>query len=593
MKVTVLEECPQEYPLGLIMLARRRAIDFISDDDEPHALLQAIICGYRRSIANTALYAGFQTCGLAHLVAVSGAHLVIVTGIFASILKSCSVSRRVSVPILAAVMSSYLVFSGMPISAIRATVMTSIGMFSIFGNRRPSAQNALGVGIFAIVLTSPAASVSVSFALSALSTAGILLFTPLVSSLLNSTPLGRSKLVSNALSMAIAANALSQLYASSVFHVLPLIGLFANVACTPFFPVVCALGLSASVLGVMEIPLAASAMDAAAFVARVFNSVVRSLASVPYASIPISIQAHYAVIVTIAFAIALWVLWPFVRVSHAAIAIACLLVAFAANSFAIAQEDAVIMLDVGQGDSFLIRSRGSTLLIDTGNKDSQLIEQLARCTVLRIDGVLLTHSDDDHVGSLDALERSVHVGSIMVMADLLSSPSEKNVKLINQAHRTSKSVLGIKAGDVLNIGAFKARVVWPYRLSDDGGNADSVCLLVEYDGDQDGFADSRLLFTGDAEEAQIEEIIKGNDLHGIDVLKVGHHGSKGGMNAKQLDVLKPKIALIGVGAGNRYGLPSEETLEMLHSEGCRVYRSDIDGQVKCRFSHNAINVGIQ
>lgn len=251
------------------------------------------------------------------------------------------------------------------------------------------------------------------------------------------------------------------------------------------------------------------------------------------------------------------------------------------------------MLDVGQGDSFLIRSRGQTLLIDTGNRDSQLIEQLAMCAVLKLDSVLVTHSDDDHAGSLDALDRAVHVDRVILAADLLSSKSEKNVQLIEQAHRTASDVVGVRAGDAFDIGAFSVRVLWPAALADDGGNADSVCLLLVYDGDEDGEADFKALFTGDAEEPQIRSIMETCDIGDIDVLKVGHHGSKGVMSESQLRALSPEIALIGVGEGNRYGHPSDETIELLDSVGCTVYRSDLNGQVKCLFSGDAIRVRLQ
>ena len=593
LRVVKCEAVPHDGVDGLLITARSRAIEVIGDEDDGCALLQAIVCGYRHSIANTALYAAFQSCGIAHLVAVSGAHLVIVTGLFAVFLKSARASRRVTVIVLVLVMGSYLVFSGAPISAIRATIMTSIGMFSIFAKRRPFTLNALGIGIYAIVITSPSSSVSVSFALSALSTAGIVLFSPLIGFWICALPVPRVPLIADTLSITFSANLLSQLFACSVFSVFPVLSPVANVACAPAFPVVCTLGLMSAILGITGLPISGALIHAASASASILGNIATAIASIPFSSIPFTVSTLAAVAITLFVASLLWLAWPALKTRYVATALCILLAAFMAFSVFVSRQDAIVMLDVGQGDSFLIRSRGQTLLIDTGNRDSQLIEQLAMCAVLKLDSVLVTHSDDDHAGSLDALDRAVHVDRVILAADLLSSKSEKNVQLIEQAHRTASDVVGVRAGDTFDIGCFSVRVLWPVGLSDDGGNADSVCLLLVYDGDDDGEADFKALFTGDAEEPQIRSIMESCEIGDIDVLKVGHHGSKGAMSESQLRALSPEVALIGVGEGNRYGHPSDETIGLLDSVGCTVYRSDLNGQVKCLFSGDAIRVRLQ
>ena len=591
--VSEMTEVHDETPLGYLRAARRKAIEVLQGDDDGHALLQAVVCGYRRSITSTAVYAWFQTCGLAHLVAVSGTHLVIVTGLFAVVLKAAQASRRLSTAVLMVVMGSYLVFSGAPVSAIRATIMTSIGLASIFGNRRPSTLNALGIGLFAILISSPQSSVSVSLALSALSTMGIVLFSPLFGFWFRMLPLARIPVIADTLSMTCAANVLSQPFACSVFGMLPLIGPLANVACAPVFPIVCACGLIAAFMGVAGLPGWQAVGGLASSLAGLFGKAVGMVAGVPYASIPVSIESLAAIALSAAMAVCLWLLWSKISLKHLAAVVACIIPLFVSVSAMAAQGDAIVMLDVGQGDSFLVRSRGSTLLIDTGNKDSQLISQLAKCHVLKLDAVLLTHSDDDHTGSLDALERAMHVDRALVMADLAASTDGKNMQLLEQAGRTADSVVGVKAGDTFAVGAFTAHVIWPHGFSDEGGNADSVCVLLDYDGNDDGTVDFRALFTGDAEEEQIAAILETTHVGDIDILKVGHHGSAGGMSQEQLNMLKPKIALIGVGAGNRYGHPAQETLDMLDSAGCKVYRSDLDGQVACSLSADAIRVRLQ
>ena len=590
-----VETCKPEQtpaPMEPLLSIRRTAIQAIGSDDEAHALLQALVCGYRHDVSQSKAYADFQSCGLAHLVAVSGAHLVIVVTLLGAVLKALCVPRRISIAVLVAMMASYLVIAGVPVSAVRATIMSSVGLLALFGRRRPSALNALGLGAFIVVISSPPAAVSASFALSALSTTGIVLFAPLITHWLESARLFRIPLVADALALTLSANLLSLPLACSLFHQLPLIGLVANVACAPLFPVSCGAGLLAALSGAMSAPFCPALIGFSAMGSKCLLFVVDALSNAPYASIPVSIDPLCALCLSWLLAALLWITWPNMHLK-AAVPAACaglavvLLMVTLANA-----EDAIIMLDVGQGDAILVRSKGQTLLVDTGNNDSQLLEQLGRCGAFKIGSVLVTHADDDHCGSLDALERAVDVDRVIMARGMLQSEVPKNVELVAQARKTASSIVELQLGDEFTVGRFKARVVGPARFTD-GGNADSVCLLLEYDGDGDGEADFTSLLTGDAESNELDAMIQMGEFAAIDVYKVGHHGSQGAISADQAQLLHPSIALVGVGAHNRYGHPSPETIDTLESVGCRVYRTDRDGQVKCLFTCDSIEVRLQ
>lgn len=592
LSVRMCEPLADTGPLARLRAIRKGAIEALGDGGEAGALLQAIVCGYRHDVAGTALYARFQACGLAHLVAVSGAHLVIVTSMLAALMRCARMPRRLSIALIIALMASYLVLAGIPVSALRATLMSSIGLLALFGRRRPSAMNALGLGAFAVVGTSPAASVSASFALSALSTAGIVLFAPLMTWWMSRTPLARAA-IAEPLALTLSANVLSQPYACSLFHQLPLIGPVANIAAAPLFPLVCGAGLIAALASFAPAFVAAPASLAARGCSAAMAAAVDALSAAPLTSVPVDIETLPALALSAVFAGALWASWPKLRMRRVAMAGMAALAVLSCCLFAGGRADAIVMLDVGQGDSFLVKSRGETLLVDTGNRDSQLLAQLSRAGAFRLDSVLVTHSDDDHCGSLDALEKAVRVDRVLVCAYLLDSVSGKNAEVVAQAERAANDVVGLKAGDAFQVGAFTLTVVWPRAYVDDGGNADSLCLLVEYDGDDDGTCDHTALFTGDAEKNQLAEILESGAVGSVDVLKVAHHGSKNAMTPKQAALLQPSIALIGVGARNRYGHPASETLGMLEENGCRVYRSDRDGQVKCTFAPDSISVSLQ
>ncbi len=572
---------------------RFKAIQAIGSDNDSHALLQAIVCGYKHSVKESQVYSEFQMCGVAHLIAVSGAHLVIVTALFASLLKLLRVPRKASIVILVILMLSYLLVAGVPLSAIRATLMSSVGILSLFGRRRASALNALGVSIFGLIVYSPVTAVSVSFTLSVLSTAGIVLFAPLMQDLFNRTFLAQVPLVSESMALTGSASLLSQLYACSIFHVAPLISPLANIVVAPLFPLVCSVGLVASLVSSISLPGSELLLALSSLFAGALSKLVSLLSQLPFASIPFAISTEAALVISVIATFILWVSWrSFNPKVLGAVAVLVLLV-FGFTFIRVNQEDAIIMLDVGQGDAFLLRSQGSSLLIDTGNHDSQLLEQLALTSTYSLDAVLLSHADDDHVGSLDALEKGLSVRRAFVSQSLADSSDSKCLEVYKQAQRTADEVVSITQGESFQVGAFIVQSIWPNVNAQGAENEDSLCLLVEYDGDSDGFGDAKILFTGDAEAAEIQAMIDSGRLGSIDVFKVGHHGSKGGITKEQLNALSPKIALISVGVHNRYGHPSSETLALLEAADCKVFRTDVDGRVKCCFSPESISVELQ
>ena len=257
--------------------------------------------------------------------------------------------------------------------------------------------------------------------------------------------------------------------------------------------------------------------------------------------------------------------------------------------------DAIVMLDVGQGDAFLVRSGANALLIDTGNQDSLLKAALARQRVGRLDAVAVTHSDDDHCGSLSVLG-DVAPASALLVPEGLPDCSCKACSELMAAARTeglADALVELSPGDTVRCGKFSITVLWPERLADDGGNADSLCLLASWDGDGDGAAEWTVLFTGDAEAEQLDQLTDKLPASGVEVLKVGHHGSKKSLDASLAERLSPKVALIGVGEANRYGHPSQNTLDFLEKTGCATYCSDESGDVVVAFSEDTLTVSTQ
>ena len=576
---------------------RERAIDLLETYGGADAALPlALVCGYRPPIEASGLYDRFKAVGLAHLVAVSGAHLSIVTMFVAAGLRLLRLGRRATAVVTALFLLGYVCFTGMPVSALRAALMAATGLLGLVVNRRQSTLAALGLCLVLFVGADPSCAVSASFALSAGSTLGIALFAGPFSDVIGQPGSRLRVLVGDPVGLTAASAVATQPYASALFSQLPLLSPAANVVGVPLFTVGCVAGF-ASVLGACLAPGAAPwLVNVAVAACTPLSWAVSVLGSLPGTCLPIDASPALAVALSVSVCGALWLWWPrsfHVPLAGLAVAVAVLLAA--PGIVAARGADELVMLDVGQGDAFLLRSQGRALLVDTGNEEALLREACAREGIRTLDAVVITHHDDDHCGSLESLGDVALLGGALVPQDTLSCPCAGCIAMLSrmEAQRYPQGVAGLALGDEVRCGRFTLRVLWPRRFTDEGGNADSLILLCAYDGNGDGAPEWTVLFTGDAEAVELAAVAPDLPEGGVDVLKVGHHGSRAALDEVAAAALSPSVALIGVGERNRYGHPSAEALSLLEAVGCRVFRSDEAGDVRVAFSMDKLTVATQ
>ncbi|MGQ7426587.1 DNA internalization-related competence protein ComEC/Rec2 [Streptococcus suis] len=250
-------------------------------------------------------------------------------------------------------------------------------------------------------------------------------------------------------------------------------------------------------------------------------------------------------------------------------------------------ENEVTVVDIGQGDSIFLRDlRGRTVLIDVGgrvdfvakeewqerssqaNAERTLIPYLHSRGVDRIDSLVLTHTDTDHVGDVLEVAKQVQIGQIYVSPGSLTVPD-----FVATLKEINVPVHVVKVGDRLPIFDSYLEVLYPDGTGD-GGNNDSVVLYGR-------LLETNFLFTGDLEQGELDLIESYPNLP-VDVLKAGHHGSKGSSYPEFLDHIGAKIALVSAGENNRYKHPHQETLDRFDSRNIQVYRTDQQGAIRFR-----------
>lgn len=247
----------------------------------------------------------------------------------------------------------------------------------------------------------------------------------------------------------------------------------------------------------------------------------------------------------------------------------------------------ITMLDVGQGESIFLRDvTGKTILIDVGGKAESdkkieawqeksttstaqrtLIPYLKSRGVDKIDQLILTNTDKEHVGDLLEVTKAFHVGEILV-----SKGSLTQKEFVAELEASQTKVRSVTAGENLPIFGSYLEVLSPRQIRD-GNRDDSLVLYGK-------LLDKHFLFTGNLKEKGEKDLLKQYPDLEVDVLKAGQHSAKTSSNSAFLEQLKPESTLISVGKSNRAKLPHQETLTQLENIKSKIYRTDQQGAIR-------------
>ena len=575
-------------------------------------LLLALACGYRGLLQEGSLYRDFQVAGLAHIVAVSGAHLSLAIAFVTVLFSRLHVKRRYQALLSVLLVVLFLFVCAFPISAFRAAFMSLLACLSFFARRRAASQNALALCIFTCLLVDPAISVSASFALSALSTLGIIVFVPFFTRAFGGTKQrtfsSKAKaFVKESVSLTLSASIATLPLSAALFAQVSLIAPLSNVLLGLLFTPLCISALACQVLFLAFGSLPGVILAVCQGLCRVFSSLVSILAAFPYAAIPAELSIAFALALSALLFIGIISLQrgalvhvisnlqvaqktsPHRKLLFCSAFAAIVLIAIVVSAGR-SGEIYLAALDVGQGDALLLRDGKTAMLVDTGNQDTQLKRELAKKGIRRLDAVFITHPDNDHCGSLPALLSVVQVEKGCVPAPMITCACEKCAGVRDAFRIAGVPLAGMEVGDSVCANHVSATMVWPYVYAQEGGNQDSLCLNVTVDVDGDSAIDYTALLVGDAERETLQCMIEQGNIGKTDIFKVGHHGSAVSCDQNALDVLSPRIALLSVGAYNRYGHPNPEVLSLLEANQVVSARTDEQGTITCFFEKDGIRV---
>ncbi|MFT4260555.1 ComEC/Rec2 family competence protein [Microbacterium sp.] len=525
-----------------------------------------------------------RASGLSHLTAVSGANCAIVVGAVFWLTALCGGGRRMRVLAALTALAAFVVLVTPEPSVIRAAVMAAVAMLSVLLGRPSAGAGMLGLCATGILIVDPWLAATPGFALSVVASGAlILLAPPLARGMRRWMPQGVALAIAVPLAAQLACGPIIALFAEQQ----SLIGVAANLVAGPAAPIATVIGLLACLAA--PVPVLADLLTASAWLPAAWIATTAAVsAQLPLAQLPLMPGVGSALLVAVVSAAVAVVLigargspadkrmLRWVRSASGAIVV----VVFAAGAgqlllagpLATATSPdgwAIAACDVGQGDAIVVRSGEEVALIDTGPEPEPLAACLRGLGVERIDLLVLTHFDLDHVGGAAAVEGRV--------GQVLHGPTAtiQDERMLARLAAAGARPVAASAGLAGVLGGASWQVLWPLRGSAafPSGNDASVVTVFE------GGGVPRSIFLGDlgAESQRMLQRTARLD-GGFAVVKVAHHGSAD-QDPGLYEALRPTVALITVGEDNDYGHPRDEIIAVLDAVGAHVFRTDMQGRV--------------
>lgn len=562
---------------------------------EPGAgLLPGLAVGDTRAVG-AELNDDMRISGLSHLTAVSGANCAIVVGAAFWLVALCGGGRRLRVVLAALTLAGFVVLVTPEPSVVRAAVMAGAAMLSVLLGRPSAGAGLLALCASAILIVDPWLAATPGFALSVAASGALILLAP---------PLARgmARWMPQPLALAIGVPLSAQLVCAPIIALFAeqqsLVGVVANMIADPAAPIATVVGLLACLAA--PLPFLADVLAASAWLPAAWIAATAEVsAELPLAQVPLVPGIGSSLLVAVlGAAAALLLVRPKERVAlmrpvrwARAAAAVVIVVAVALGGAQVLLRGplatatspdgwAIAACDIGQGDALVIRSAGSMALIDTGPDPDLLGDCLRSLGVERVDLLVLTHFDLDHVGGVDAVQGQV--------GRVLHGPSDApdDLRLLQRLAAGGAHLVDAASGLEGALGDASWRVLWPQRGSSAFSAGNDSSVVVEFGGG----GVPRSLFLGDL-SAESQRMLQRTAHLGSDmtVVKVAHHGSAD-QDAGLYEALRPAVAVISVGEGNDYGHPRAEILAILQAVGAHVLRTDQRGRILIGMKDGAVEV---
>jgi competence protein ComEC len=535
---------------------------------ERRGVIAGIVLGEDEGLSDE-LRDRFRASGLYHVLAVSGQNVALLAGGVLLLAWLAGVPRWVGQLVVLATIAAYVLAVGLQPSVVRAGVAGALASLAWLASRPRDRWYFLLAGAVALLAWNPYNLLEPGFQLSFTAVAAIFVAVARLERRMEGYPVPAALAAVVAVSVACGAATAPVVWFH--FHAIPLYTVLANALGTIVVAPILALGLTAAAVH----PVWPAGAEAVAWVngwlAAYLAGVARAVGGLPAAQLT-SGRTVGLLAGTAAVAVALIRLRGSARQLAAAAAVVLVLgVASQVRQPPVRPPAGVRLtfLDVGQGDSTLLQTSTAAVLVDEGPPEAGVADQLLRLGVRRLDALVMTHPSRDNIGGAAEIIRRLDVRLVLDPALPFDNPFGEPA--LSEARRRGIPVRVVRAGQTYRLGGLTLQALWPDGAATPSAdpNDHATVLLASY-----RWLD--VLLPADAESNVTLRL----RLPPVEVVKVGHHGSKDVGLPELLERLRPSVAIVSVGTDNEYGHPAPTTIAALGGRtGLRVYRTDRNGRI--------------
>ncbi len=551
---------------------------------EEASLIKAIIAGDKSDLSETTKNL-FSEAGIYHIIAISGLHIHIFSGIILFITEKFH--RKYGKTAAVILILLYCIFSGASISAVRATIMALIYIFGKFIYRNSNVLNSLAISGFLILFFNPLYLFDIGFQYSFGAVLSIVIFSKPIEKILKRKISSQSaKIIAPSIAVLIITKGLVWFH----FYNVSLIDVFVNLIIIPFAGILIFFGFISGLLGLISYEIAMLFSSIVYYILKLYRFVCQLAVNTPFSYILIGKMGIITAVLYF-FAVILFALKLYKIISKRFF-IVCFSVlillnfTFSKNS----EEFKITMLNVGQGDCFVFNHFNKCFVIDGGGSLEKdlgsdtgiyvLLPYLKYMGVDEIEAIFVTHMDADHVKGIIEILDYVDVDKIYVSN--LNTENHLCDTLVEKANNYDIEIVEIFENNKIEFDDnITVECLYPFEKDDFDGNASSLVLRISH-------KNNKFLFTGDIDSDCERKIINSNKNIDADVLKLAHHGSKYSNCEEFINAVNPKIAIVSAGNYNRYGHPAKEVLQKLNERNIKVLNTNESGAVEIYSDGNRI-----
>ena len=510
-----------------------------------------------KSLIEKDIYTKYQKIGVSHLFAVSGMHVSLISIVLLKLLNKIKERKRYI--IVSIFLSIYLFLTNFTISMVRATFQFILFFINKSFKLNIDNSNLVILLFLILVIINPYNIYNIGF-----------LFSFIISfTLIRCSKLIKGKFIIKSLKTSLISFFSSMPVLINNFFEVNFLGIILNTIYIPFvsyilFPLSLVTVLFPSLDNILYM-----------FISY-FEKITDFFSNIKFLSFSICKMNIFLIIMY--YIIFIYILKRKKSLVYKII-IAIISLIFLINNGRIVNSE-VSILDVGQGDSSLIRLKNKNILIDTGgniNYDISkniLIPYFKSVGIKKIDYLVLTHGDYDHMGEAINLVENFKVEKVIFNCGPYNDLENELIEVLDK--KKIKYYSYIKE---LNVDNNKLHFLQTKEYDNENENSNVIYTKLN------GY---KFMFMGDAGVEKEKDILEKYNVSKIDVLKIGHHGSKTSSDKNFIDEMNPKYSVISVGKNNRYGHPNKEVLNNL--DNSKIYRTDQDGSIMFKIKNNKLKI---